>query len=640
MLSCLILTGQAASDADGPRHEGKDPLTITNTADLVIPLLLPDPLERANRIVWGFNRGLFTGLVRPTSVAYRFIVRKPLRRGIQNFGRNLNYPGRLVNHLLQGRWSGARDETYRFGCNSVLGLGGFFDVATRLDIPMSEADFGETLGRWGWTPRAYLMLPIYGPSNERDLVGLAGDTASNPLTYLSPYSFDSRRLETYISPYTYTQYAVKYNGLSDSVDQLVRYNRAQMDAYSEIQYAWGFIRDTGPVELEASGPLDPGSLETLQSVFFTPSDPGFPRRGQTGSVKLATTGRRLGFSYWLQPGEAPVVYIVPGLGSHRLSGSTVGLAELVYRHGFSAVCVSSPFNHEFMRQASTAALPAYTPVDAADLQAALSQIDHCLDSLYPGRKGAKALLGFSMGGFHALYIAARNPSRAAFPIQFDRYVAINPPVQLLHSTTVLDEFFQAPLSWPADQRVGNIHSTLRKSAALVQGAPASADSPPFSGVESRFIVGMAFRLILRDTIFTSQARTNQGVLRQPISKLRRQPVYREILRYSFQDYFQKLAVPYYQAMGTADTAEALAIAGDLRIHTSELHANPRVRVIGTRNDFLLAKSDLTWLETTFGPGRLTLTDRGGHLGNLLDPEVHRAIIKALEDLRPGQTGEP
>src|ERR1039458_994646 len=85
-----------------------------------------------------------TDVIKPTSRGYRFIVVKPVRTGIGNMGRNLNYPDRLVNNLLQGKWSGARDETYRFFCNSTIGVAGIFDVAAKWKILKSDADFGQT----------------------------------------------------------------------------------------------------------------------------------------------------------------------------------------------------------------------------------------------------------------------------------------------------------------------------------------------------------------------------------------------------------------------------------------------------------------------------------------------------------------
>ena len=123
--------------------------------------------------MWDFNVGLMTDIIKPTSQAYRFVVVKPIRTGIGNFGKNLTYPGRLINNLLQEKWSGARDESWRFVCNTTVGIAGFFDVATKWKIQKSDADFGQTFGQWGWKPHFFVMLPLYGPSNDRDTVGWA-----------------------------------------------------------------------------------------------------------------------------------------------------------------------------------------------------------------------------------------------------------------------------------------------------------------------------------------------------------------------------------------------------------------------------------------------------------------------------------
>ncbi len=44
-----------------------------------------------------------SGVVKPTAKVYRLIVVKPVRTGIGNFGKNITYPGRLINNLLQGK---------------------------------------------------------------------------------------------------------------------------------------------------------------------------------------------------------------------------------------------------------------------------------------------------------------------------------------------------------------------------------------------------------------------------------------------------------------------------------------------------------------------------------------------------------
>ena len=585
--------------------------------------------------MWAFNKGLMTDVIKPTSKVYRFIVVKPIRTGIGNFGRNLTYPGRLINNLLQGKWSGARDESYRFVCNTTVGVAGFWDVGTKWKIPKSDADFGQTFGKWGWKPQCFIMLPVLGPSNERDTLGFAADTAANPLIYIAPYKFVANKPLTYLGPYTYFTYVVMYNDLSDTVGEYVRFSQAEMDPYSEIQYAWTFARANRVADFQVKGKPDAASLETLESVFFTYQDPDFPGRGKTRSALIPATGRKLKFTFWLQPGKAPVVYIVPGLGSHRLAENSLALAELVYKNGFSAVVVSSPFNSEFMENASTAALPAYLPVDGRDLHVALTEIDRHLNKLYPARLGDRALMGYSLGAFQSLFIAATEPTNQMPLIKFDRVVAINTPVRMAYGISKLDEFYRAPLSWPVTNRTGNIENTFLKVAALSKLNLTPRASLPFSAIESKFLIGLTFRFMLRDIIYSSQRRDNQGVLQHPIHNFRREPVYQEILNYSYEDYFEKFAIPYYQSHGLgSDASETLQKSGDLRTYGAGLRANPDIRVIVNENDFLLADEDLAWLRATFIPEQLTVFNRGGHLGNLVNPTVQKTILGALANLNP------
>ncbi|MGA2555485.1 MAG: VacJ family lipoprotein [Verrucomicrobiota bacterium] len=632
----LILALCLARSADG-QAPAVSPTKPPPPETVVLPKSVPDPIEPFNRVMWGFNKGLMTEVIKPTSKVYRYVVVKPIRTGIGNFGRNLTYPGRLINNLLQGHWTGARDETYRFLGNSTVGIAGFFDVATKWKIPKADADFGQTFGQWGWKPDFFLMLPFLGPSNDRDTIGWGADTAANPLLYIAPYKFDANNPLTYLGPYTYFTYADMYNNMADTVDDYVRFSQAEMDPYSEIQYAWTFVRKNRVADFQVKGKQDAASLETLESVFFTFKDPGFPGRSKTRSVLIPATGRRLDFTYWLQPGKAPVVYIVPGLGSHRLAETSIALAELIYKNGLSAVCVSSPFNHEFMENASTAALPAYLPVDGRDLQFALTEMDRHLKALYGDRMGNRALMGYSMGALESLFAAAAAATNQPPLLKFDRYVAINTPVRMLHGVSKLDEFYRAPLDWPQAERTDDIENTFLKVAALSKNTLTPQTSLPFNAIESKFLIGLTFRLTLRDIIFSSQRRNNQGVLKHPLRGLRRDPVYQEILQYSYQDYFEKFAVPYYQTRGLAAPAAELEKAGDLRTYESGLRANPDIRVIVNQNDFLLSDDDLAWLRATFAPEQLTVFSQGGHLGNLYNPAVQKAILGALAGLKPARS---
>jgi hypothetical protein len=232
-----------------------------------------------------------------------------------------------------------------------------------------------------------------------------------------------------------------------------------------------------------------------------------------------------------------------------------------------------------------------------------------------------------------LFIAAAEATNSLPLLRFDRYVALNTPVRLLHGVSKLDEFYRAPLDWPGAERTENLENTFLKVAALSKGTLTPQTTLPFSAIESRFLIGLTFRLTLRDIIYSSQRRNNQGVLEHPLRDLKRAPVYQEILQYSYHDYFEKFVIPYYWMRGMDATAEALKEAGDLRTYEAALRGNADIRVIVNQNDFLLADEDLTWLRATFGEERLTVFAQGGHLGNFSNPTVQKTILKALAGLK-------
>ena len=617
----LLAAAEPTNDGNLPQAD-REIVALTQEA-IILPEPIDDPIEPVNRALWSLNQGLLKFAIQPSSKVYRAVVPGDVRRGIRNAGRNLAYPRDLLNNLLQQKWVGARDETYRFLLNSVAGIGGLFDVATDARIPSSDADFGQTLRDWGWTPRIYLMLPITGPSNERDAVGGFVDRWVNPITYFSPYA--------------YIHLGITYNNLTETVDEYIRVAKAGYDPYYVLRYAWIIAREARPVDLTLEGEPDRASLETLQSVFFKVHDPKFPERGGKWSIALPTTGRELPVTVWLQDGSAPIVYIVPGFGSHRLGGGTVALAEILFEAGFSVVAMSNAFNYEFMERAATTHLPGHTPTDARDVHVALTEIDRKIRAGHKGRITGRALLGYSMGGFHTLYLAGTEAANDTELVKFDRYVGIDVPVRLDRAIETLDDHFRAALEWPAEERTEQIEETFAKVAALARQLSTLTPQSriPLNATESKFLVGLAFRLSLRDVIFLSQTRTNMGVLEAPITPWRREQAYREILQYSFEEYLEKFVTPYYQARGV-DLSDPVEFerAVDLRQFEAVFKDNPKVRLVANENDLLLAKEDLAWLRATFGTARLTLFPGGGHLGNLNETVVQREIVRALADMLP------
>lgn len=134
-----------------------------------------DPLEPFNRAMFRFNDSLDTAILKPTATFYNIIMPKPLNEGVSNFFRNINTLPTIANDVLQAKFHQALNDTWRFGVNSTLGLLGFFDVATRINLETHYEDFGLTLARWGYKDSTYLVLPFFGPSTIRDALAYPVD---------------------------------------------------------------------------------------------------------------------------------------------------------------------------------------------------------------------------------------------------------------------------------------------------------------------------------------------------------------------------------------------------------------------------------------------------------------------------------
>lgn len=143
-----------------------------------------DPLEPVNRALYTFNETADRYVLRPVAVGYDKVTPAPVRTGIGNFFSNLSYPVVIANDLLQGKAVQAGQDFARFVLNSTFGLAGIFDVAGATGLPEHDEDFGQTLGTWGVGPGWYLMLPFFGPSDNRDLVGRGVDVAASPTFYV------------------------------------------------------------------------------------------------------------------------------------------------------------------------------------------------------------------------------------------------------------------------------------------------------------------------------------------------------------------------------------------------------------------------------------------------------------------------
>jgi len=134
-----------------------------------------DPFESYNRSVHSFNQGFDRTVAKPVAQTYQEVMPTWADKGITNFFGNLGDVIVLSNDLLQFKFEQAASDTARILFNTTAGLLGFIDVASHMDLPKHNEDFGQTLGYWGVPSGPYFVLPFFGPSSIRDTAGMVVD---------------------------------------------------------------------------------------------------------------------------------------------------------------------------------------------------------------------------------------------------------------------------------------------------------------------------------------------------------------------------------------------------------------------------------------------------------------------------------
>ncbi len=147
------------------------------------PMNKEDHWQGFNRGVYKFNDTLDRAALKPVAKGYKKVLPNWVRTGIGNFFDNLDTPTTIVNQLLQGKAKLAAKDTGRFLMNTIVGLGGFIDVATKAGLDRHDEDFGQTLAVWGVPSGPFLELPLLGPSDLRDAPSRLVDYFTHPLYY-------------------------------------------------------------------------------------------------------------------------------------------------------------------------------------------------------------------------------------------------------------------------------------------------------------------------------------------------------------------------------------------------------------------------------------------------------------------------
>jgi len=333
---------------------------------------------------------------------------------------------------------------------------------------------------------------------------------------------------------------------------------------------------------------------------------------------------RLEYSYRLQRGSAPMIFLIAGTGGFHNTGKNLPLLKAFYQAGFHVVGITSPTHSQFVVAASTTGVPGHQKNDAEDIYRVMQQIRD--DIGHQDRITGYNMAGYSLGATNAGFVAELDSRQRVF--NFERVLMINPPLSIYSSISKLDRMLQ---NIPGGMDnfglyFNNIVQAITgayKQSSTVEFSPelvfeAFKDNPPTSE-ELGALIGIAFRLASSAMIFTADERTDFGFIKPSNVRLTKNTslgAYGQVaVRVGFTDYYHEFFWPFYEPKYPDESRDSFVRLHSLYAIEDYLRGAPNVAVFHNQDDVILAAGEIDFFPEVFGD-RATIFPNGGHLGNL------------------------
>jgi hypothetical protein len=397
---------------------------------------------------------------------------------------------------------------------------------------------------------------------------------------------------------------------------------AQSDARTPYQYPFrNPYRATITIALLNTNGLTPGVERQVVHVPVLPGRNHLPSLEGRGVLSVAL---------YSQSRPAPLLFIVPGIGSSAYFGLATYYASRFHREGFHVVILPSPMNWNFALAASRSGAPGYTPADARDLYNAMQKTVMLLRGRYGLTITGVDFMGVSLGALDGAFLSVIDAEQRKLGIE--RYLLVNPPVDLSYALRRLDEW-----AGLRDQLGEEGADLIRDRAlAIVDRSTEDTRNDPsaigrladqfcgFTTEELQFLIGQYVQATLPELIYVTQALHDRHVL--AAGRDEEEKRLEEARRFTLMDYTERIGLPSWAHAGGAPGDLASADRqGSLTAVVDQLRRNPKVYIMHNADDVLSDPAAIAKLKAVMGD-RMILYLRGGHLGNLWYRANRQAIL--------------
>jgi len=340
----------------------------------------------------------------------------------------------------------------------------------------------------------------------------------------------------------------------------------------------------------------------------------FANRIKTASVELYQGREKYKYRYLLQKNKnAPVVIIFPSIGEGIKSYHSVVFGKMFYDAGYSVLIEGSSFQWEFVKSMPQNYTPGIPSEDAKQLALITKKIISELEDKYKCKFKSKTIIGTSFGAITTLFLA--NNEYKNNTLNINKYIAINPPIELLYAMKSVDGINQEWQKNPDNlkERVALTTAKILKLWNKRNEKNFNITTLPFNDYEAKLITGFIMHQKLSDLIMTIE--------NKPTNK--KSDFYENIYNINYTDYLNKYII---EAKGLK--YDDLNYDTSLYSISDYLENNDNYKIYHSLDDYLVNNHQLNMLKK-YSKNKSVFLSNGSHLGFLYRNEFIEELKKEI-----------
>lgn len=320
---------------------------------------------------------------------------------------------------------------------------------------------------------------------------------------------------------------------------------------------------------------------------------------------------------------APLVFIQSGLGGTGYSAYNFYLMGILHAAGYSVVSIPSQYYWRMSLATSFSMRPGYKNADLAHL----GQVYQFIRQKFEKQKmisptAINYFVGISNGGYNGIQIAHKQLPE----IHFEKFVVVNPPIDLAYGIQTLDQLFvdgrKRVSHQQYDQIFGKFTLVFTQPSATIE-ANLQRIQQAATPEDLRYVIARQLIESVQEAAAASQALGDQSVFKTSNLFTR----LTEARRWSVQDYQNRILIPYF---AQKNVTEKMITENTLMLKNLKAIApQKKLLLLHSLNDFISRPTDILAAKKILGANAV-IAQCGGHVGALPTPLFTTALLNFLK----------